>query len=212
MKHVSAFLVCTALTLSVARAQDTAPPAAASTTSLSAPAGKRLSNGEYKAQIKAADATLKTKPKDADARLSRATAHLELKNYEEAVADYTALLKTQPSNQEWLYLRGTAYLRGEMFQQANTDFTKILKADPKHKPSLLYRGVARMKMLNFKGAIPDFGAIIEQEPENADALEYRGVCYSHSGQDALAMQDLEKAAALNPEAAKTLKRYRPIKK
>ncbi|GAA4004359.1 tetratricopeptide repeat protein [Hymenobacter fastidiosus] len=219
MKNLCALLLCGALTLSVAHAQQTltdptasAVVAAGSESNSAAPAAARvLSRSEYKAQLRVAKETLKANPRDAEALLKRAQAAAALKDYQDAVADYSTLIRMQPTNAGLYFERGMTQLHDDQLARAIADFTKALRLSPTHQASLLYRGVAKMQLLNYKSAITDFSQLIQLDANNAEAYEYRGICYSESNQEKRAMPDLERAAELKPAAAKTLKRYRTDK-
>ena len=53
----------------------------------------------------------------------------------------------------------------------------------------------------------DFTRAIQLDSTYADAWEYRGISYSSFDKLAEARRDLERAAKLNPDAAKSLRRY-----
>ena len=64
-----------------------------------------------------------------------------------------------------------------------------------------------MQMYQYKSAVMDFTKAIQLDSTYADAWEYRGISYSSFDKLSEARRDLEKAAKLNPDAAKSLRRY-----
>jgi tetratricopeptide (TPR) repeat protein len=55
--------------------------------------------------------------------------------------------------------------------------------------------------------VPDFTRALAVDSLYADALEYRGISYANFDRIKEAQKDLEKAARLNPDAQKSLRRY-----
>ena len=70
------------------------------------------------------------------------------------------------------------------------------------------RGVAKMQMYQYKsGRGRTSPAPFTLDSTYADAWEYRGISYASFDRLKEARRDLEKAATLNPEAEKSVKRY-----
>jgi Flp pilus assembly protein TadD len=64
-----------------------------------------------------------------------------------------------------------------------------------------------MQMYQYKPAVADFSRAIALDSLYADAIEYRGISYASFDRMKEARADLHKAARLNPEAEKSLRRY-----
>jgi len=93
------------------------------------------------------------------------------------------------------------------YKSATNDFSGALKFRPDDKEAYFGRGVAKMQMYQYKAAVSDFTRAIALDSLYADAIEYRGISYASFDRMKEARQDLEKAAKLNPEAEKSLRRY-----
>ena len=221
-----------AATLPAAPPIVTGEPVAATTTDASVPAGadtlpnnavlvaptaaaasaerakeKKMTVAEYRAMLAKAEAAVKANPKDGTAFLQRAKAKSYLKQYEAALPDYTAALRYQRTNPDAFYNRGVNRLMMKQYKLASADFSGALKYRPDDKESFFGRGVARMQMYQYKPAVADFTRAIQLDSTYADAWEYRGISYSSFEKLSEARHDLERAAKLNPEAAKSLRRY-----
>jgi tetratricopeptide (TPR) repeat protein len=168
---------------------------------------KKMTTAEYRTMLATAEAAVKANPKDATALLQRAKAKSYLKKYAEALPDYTAALRYQRTNPDIYYNRGVNRLMMKQFKAASTDFSGAIKYRPDDKESYFGRGVARMQMYQYKPAVADFTRAIQLDSTYADAWEYRGISYSSFEKLPEARRDLERAAKLNPEAAKSLRKY-----
>ncbi len=116
-------------------------------------------------------------------------------------------LKYQKNNPDAYYNRGVNRLMLKQYKTAAADFSGAIKYRPDDKESFFGRGVAKMQMYQYKPAVADFTKAIQLDSAYADAWEYRGISYSSFDKLSEARRDLERAAKLNPEAAKSLKRY-----
>lgn len=168
---------------------------------------KKMTNAEYRQMLATADAALKRNPKDPAALLQRAKAKSYLREYPAAQLDYSAALRYQRNNPDAYYNRGVNHLMLKQYKAAATDFAGALKYRPDDKESLFGRGVAKMQMYQYKPAVADFTRAIQLDSAYADAWEYRGISYASFDKLPEARRDLERATALNPDAAKSLRRY-----
>ena len=168
---------------------------------------KKMTVADYRVMLADAETALKTKPRDATALLQRAKAKSYLKQYPEALVDYTAAIRYQRNNPDAYYNRGVNRLMMKQYKAASTDFSGAIKYRADDKESYFGRGVARMQMYQYKPAVADFTKAIQLDSTYADAWEYRGISYSSFDKMSEARRDLERAARLNPEAAKSLRRY-----
>ena len=168
---------------------------------------KKMTALDYHNMVANADAILKVDPKSAKAYLQRAKAKSYLKDYAQALPDYAAAIRYQRDNPDAYYNRGVNHLMMKQYKAATSDFSGALKYRPEDKESLFGRGVAKMQMYQYKSAVVDFTKAIQADSAYADAWEYRGISYSSFDKLSEARRDLEKAATLNPEAGKSLRRY-----
>ena len=194
-----------AAALAADRPDPNAPTAAAA--SAEREKEKKLTPADYHLMLIKADANIKANPKNAVALLQRAKAKSYLKQYPEALTDYTAAIRYQRNNPDAYYNRGVNRLMMKQYKAATSDFASAIKYRPNDKESFFGRGVAKMQMYQYKPAVADFTRAIQLDSTYADAWEYRGISYSSFDKLSEARRDLEKAAKLNPEATKSLRRY-----
>ena len=166
-----------------------------------------MTAADYRYQLARANLVLKTKPKDSRALLERAKAYSNLKNYKEAQPDYVAALRGMRGNPDVYYNKGVNELMLKQYKAASNDFSGAVKFRPDDKEAFFGRGVAKMQMYQYKAAVSDFTRALAVDSLYADALEYRGISYASYDRKNEARRDLEKAARLNPEAEKSLRRY-----
>ncbi|OGX90444.1 tetratricopeptide repeat protein [Hymenobacter coccineus] len=168
---------------------------------------KKMTGAEYRQMLATADAALENNPKDAAALLQRAKAKSYLHEYPAAQLDYSAALRYQRNNPDAYYNRGVNHLMMKKYKAASADFAGALRYRPDDKESFFGRGVAKMQMLQYKPAVADFTHAIQIDSAYADAWEYRGISYASFDKMPEARRDLEHATDLNPNAAKSLRRY-----
>lgn len=194
-----------AAALAADRPDPNAPTAA--TASAEREKEKKMTPAAYHLMLSEAETKLKANPKSPVALLQRAKAKSYLKQYADALPDYTAAIHYQRNNPDAYYNRGVNRLMMKQYKAASTDFTGAIKYRANDKESYFGRGVAKMQMYQYKPAVADFTKAIQLDSTYADAWEYRGISYSSFEKLSEARRDLERAAKLNPEAAKSLRRY-----
>ena len=194
-----------AAALAADRPDPNAPTAAAA--SAEREKEKKMTPAAYHLMLSEAETQLKANPKSPVALLQRAKAKSYLKQYADALPDYTAAIRYQRNNPDAYYNRGVNRLMMKQYKAASTDFTGAIKYRADDKESYFGRGVAKMQMYQYKPAVADFTKAIQLDSTYADAWEYRGISYSSFERLSEARRDLERAAKLNPEATKSLRRY-----
>jgi len=127
------------------------------------------------------DQAAKLAPKEAAIFYDRATTHFELKQWTEAIQDYTACINLKDKT----YLYSAYSTRGNAY----------------HDRYVLAWGNGTKKDLEY--AIADKDKAIELSPNWASAWDYgvRGVCYKHLDKPDLAVKDLNKAIELDSKTA-----------
>ena len=92
----------------------------------------------------------------------RGMVNLELKEYEEAIEDFTNSLNLLQSSISYYY-RGLAYYELKDFDNAIKDFTKSIELDPDDLKVYQNRGDAYCNLGNYDEAIKDFAVVSELE-------------------------------------------------
>lgn len=131
----------------------------------------------------------------------RAKTYLELKQYQEAIADFTKAAQSDTKDEKLYYGRGMAYLRLKSYKSAMEDFQRVLKLNP--DSARAYDGlVAVYVSLNeYQQGIEEFNRRQKRHPRSALVLNGRGwINWSfHNYQDAL--KDFNQAIELKPSYA-----------
>src|SRR5215216_528229 len=116
----------------------------------------------------------------------RAAEYYRLRNYVQAIADYSSSLEIQPDDASVLHLRGVAYEQIEQFDRALEDYQRAIAIDPQLSDVYINRGVTFGNAGNLRQSIASFTESIRLAPRNPDGYFNRGTAYLQQG-------DLEKA-------------------
>jgi tetratricopeptide (TPR) repeat protein len=125
----------------------------------------------------------------------------------------TALEPGSPALEQ-LYQEGRAAYKADHFDEAAAIFERVVEIDPQHLNALINWGVALSSGNKPEAALPKFQQALSQDPNNAAALYNLGVAYQRLGQDAEAIEQYDRAVALNqamltPALQRYLERQRP---
>ena len=143
-----------------------------------------------------AEIDVKNNPNDVWEYYSRGNTYLHLKNYSQAIEDYTKIIKLNP-NYVWAYNnRGDTYYNLKNYSQAIEDDTQVIKLDPNFAGAYYNRGVAYYNLKNYSQAIEDYTQSIKLNPKDAAAYYNRGIAYKEIGENEKAEKDFAKACEL----------------
>ena len=137
-------------------------------------AEKLFKLGSWQATIDATTPLLNANPYDRDLLTWRGQSHVALKQYKEAIADFTRLIQSDPHNPEGFYLRQLAFARAGMHALADADGRQARNMDPKYKtaykfdPSNFSPGIDPELLAN---ATPRARASEDDAKEQADDQE-----------------------------------------
>ncbi|MDX2302016.1 MAG: TPM domain-containing protein [Microscillaceae bacterium] len=138
-------------------------------------------------------------PNNPDAYFDRAyTKYNYLNDYEGALADYTQVIAQNPGYATAYNNRGLTKTNLKDYQGAIADYNLALQLQPDFPIALSNRGLAKYELKDYQGALDDLNAAFQGEKyNNAWAMNYRGLAKFQIGKTAEALQDFEKAAALD---------------
>jgi len=141
----------------------------------SAPARLGLANAlkeqkKYKAASDAFAEYLKRNPADRAAHFDRASALLELKHFDEALAELDLAAASDSPAPEMLKMRGEIYLRQEKWKEARENLTEALKASSKDPELAFWLGHVDFELHDYPAAIGILSQVYAQHPQFADAL------------------------------------------
>src|ERR1035437_2451461 len=89
---------------------------------------------------------------------------VDLKEYKEAIEDYTKAIELKPKLADGYNGRGLTLSRTENYKAAIQDFNKVIELSPKDVKAYHDRGTAKAKLGDNKGAVQDFTKVIDLNP------------------------------------------------
>ena len=125
-----------------------------------------------------------------------------LGDYAAAVTYYGEAIKLVPREPTYYLARAEARVHLDQAAGARTDYdsaiaNRLPRATDRYF-AFLGRGYSSLMQADYAGAIADFGAAIEIDPGSLNALMWRGYARERVGQIKMALDDYERAAALDP--------------
>ena len=124
----------------------------------------------------------------------------ELKQYDQALADYTVALETEPQHPNSLDNRTVIYLHKENYEAAYADADNYVRYHPNMYRAYLLRAFTADRLKKYDQALADYAKCIELEPENEEPRGNRGVIYYNAKQDYKAAKaDFDAGIRLNPK-------------
>ncbi len=129
----------------------------------------------------------------------RGAAYMNLKQYDEAVSDFSNAMRLDENNTAFYNDRGLAYFNLKQFDRARDDFSKAIEKNPGSSSPYLLRGMVFMETRNFDRAIQDYSKAIQLEPKNKNAYYSRGLAYKNERMYDRALQNFDKVIELAPK-------------
>jgi formylglycine-generating enzyme required for sulfatase activity len=157
------------------------------------------------AALQAAEAALKAKSNDPNARFARANAHFQLADYAKAIVDLDALIKQAPQMANALQIRAIAHARLRHNDQARADLALYEKGDS-DESNKLYLAVIVAAELGEAGspAFEKLDAALKSRPKDSD-IAYNAACAYALASQAIGRNDAAKGRALAVRATSVLK-------
>ena len=171
------------------------PPGLVLTTLHAEQAHLLLLMGKPAEALRATDDRLKVEPDAAEVLGVRAAALLELRRFEESVAEFTRCLSLRPGSARLADIfrgRGQARMKLKEYAGAVDDYTKVLGLHTDWE-ILNHRGWAFSFAEAHQLALRDFEAALDLNPSSLEALIGRGLARVALGRDAEAIKDAEDA-------------------
>ncbi|WP_028084319.1 serine protease [Dolichospermum circinale] len=132
---------------------------------------------------------------------ARGDSHRNLKNYKQAIDDYTQAIKIDPKNPTYYRDRGVAYGKLKNYKQAIDDYTQAIKIDDKNAIYYVGRGLAYFQLKDYKQAINDYTQAIKIDDKNAIYYNARGLTYLELKDYKQAINDYTQAIQLDTKNA-----------
>jgi predicted O-linked N-acetylglucosamine transferase (SPINDLY family) len=131
---------------------------------------------------------------------NRGVAHLELDDPMEAAADFTETIRLSPTNSQAYLNLGNCHRALGNPETALEAYDRAIQLDPADLPARVNRAATLLALQASDRAIEEYDEIIRQSPD-AQALCNRGVCLQKTGRTLEAIEDFERAIAIDPNLA-----------
>lgn len=133
-----------------------------------------------------------------DLHLRKATANLELKQWEYAIEEYAQVLQHEPRNPAALFYRAYANTHLRRFDLARNDLNDLLIMFPSHFEGRLSLAVVLQQQGHHQDALDQLNQAIEQHADSAVAYAARANLERVMKQDESALYDWQRAEELSP--------------
>jgi Tfp pilus assembly protein PilF len=143
---------------------------------------------------------LKQTPTEWSAWVNRGFAHAQLKNYDEALRDYSQAIALSPKEVDTYIHRAALYFALTDYASALKDLDTAIAIEQKNAQLFYYRGLCKVKLKNDTGAMEDFtrSLRIKTSPE---AFYERGLAKARFQRYGEAIYDFDNALELNKQFA-----------
>lgn len=109
---------------------------------------------------------------DATAYYKRGYARFKLKDYKQAISDFSTVLEKSETSESFFY-RGNCYYSLKDYKNALTDYTKALQQEPDNYDIYYNRGYANFRLKNYGEAVTDWQKAVELKPEYESELSVK---------------------------------------
>ena len=142
---------------------------------------------------------LEANPRQANRFKERAAEYYRLRNYVQAIADYSSSLALQPDDADAFHLRGGAYEQLGQPERALEDYQRASVINPQLSDVYIQRGVTFGNMGNLRQSIASFTEAIRLAPGNPNGYFNRGTAFLQQGDLERAIDDFSNVIRLSPE-------------
>ena len=139
-----------------------------------------------------------TSPWSTDLHLRKATANLELKQWEYAIDEYALVLQHDPHNPAALFYRAYANTHLRRFDLACNDLNDLLAYLPNHFEARLSLAIVMQEMGRKQDALDQLNQTIEMHADSAVAYAARANLERQLKLDDAALYDWQRAEQLSP--------------
>jgi lipoprotein NlpI len=154
-------------------------------------AGEAYQAGKNQDAIELATKAAKLDPKNPGAPFVLGSAHLKLRQNEEAIKAFTKVIELDAKTAATAYdRRGDAYLKTGKFKEAIADFDEFLKTRPKLAPDHWRRGIALYYAGRFKDGVDQFELHRKVNPEDVENSAWHYLCNARANTPKKAREDL----------------------
>lgn len=101
---------------------------------------------------------------------------IELKDYKNALADYTKAIQLEPNNYDAYLGRGKVERLLKDYNNSIKDYTKAIELNPSDYKGYAGRGVSKFELKNYADSIDDYTKAIDINPNDGWVYLYRSNC------------------------------------
>lgn len=130
----------------------------------------------------------------------RGNAHLDLRQYREAVQLYQQSLRKKPNFVNAWYNRGLALQRLGRFPEALGSFNQVIQLETNNARAWFYRGIALANLRQISDAIASWDKAIQLQPDYLEAWHYKGMILCRMQHYAEGLAAYNQALAIKSDA------------
>ena len=135
---------------------------------------------------------------DAKFYSTKADEFYKMKDYDQAISNYTSAISIDPAC-IWAYVwRGYSYNAKNLYDLGGLDFTQAINLDPTNDDAYIGRGNSYSALNKTEEAIQDYTSAISLQPNKTRGYANRAYLYARKKQFDLAIRDYSKAISLDP--------------
>jgi tetratricopeptide (TPR) repeat protein len=128
----------------------------------------------------------------------RGVAKCRIRDYQDAINDFSEAIKINPSKPLYYKNRGVSYSNIKEYDKAIDDFNKVIAIASNNDADVYnFRGVANAKKKQYKEAIADFNEAIKIDSQHSKAFKNRGEVNAMLGNFDKAINDFTAAIDIN---------------
>jgi tetratricopeptide (TPR) repeat protein len=131
-------------------------------------------------------------------------AHMNKKQYDEALTYFEQVVRAEPDNARALYNIGVIYLNKGQYDNALRYFERVVILEPKNQRALYNIGVIHMNRSRHAHALEYFKQVTRLAPDDARAFYNLGVIHMNNAEYDQASSYFEEVIRLDPNNAKAL--------
>ncbi len=139
---------------------------------------------------------------DAHTYYNSGMAKLELKQYNDAIADFDEAIQLKPDDTVYYLWRGIAKLELKQYNDAIADFDETIQLKLVNTIVYRARGFVKYKLGQYESAIADFDEAIQLKPDDT-VYYWRGEAKAALGEYNAAITDYDASIQLKPDEANT---------
>ena len=144
------------------------------------------------------DYSNKVNSAEASSHFTRGNAHLEKKEYDEAIKEYDEAVRLKPKHATVFNNRALAWVWKKEYDKAFKDFDEAIRLDPKDATAFANRASAWADQKEYDNAIKDYDEAIRLESWGHLFVE-RGSVWVHKKEYGKAIEDYDAAIVSAPE-------------